>query len=109
MLPSQKRVETEPARGVRMGKAENGRKRARTILSTVVRDMGRVALLGACIAGANAQTQQATLTDEGIIERVTVTGSRVRNAAAEASSPVVTIGAEAFALSGAPSPDGLLN
>ena len=33
----------------------------------------------------------------------------MRNAAAEASSPVVTIGAEAFALSGAPSPDGLLN
>jgi iron complex outermembrane recepter protein len=38
-----------------------------------------------------------------------VTGSRVHNIAAEASSPVVTIDSDALALSGAPSPEGFLN
>ena len=70
--------------------------------------LGGASLLAASISGALAQEQPRPSTDENAIERVVVTGSRV-HASAEASSPVVTIDDDALALSGAPSPEGLLN
>jgi len=70
--------------------------------------LGGASLLAASISGALAQEQARPSTDENTIERVVVTGSRV-HVSADASSPVVTLDDDALALSGTPSPEGLLN
>lgn len=75
----------------------------------ILHGLGGASLLAASISGALAQEQPRPGTNEDAIERVVVTGSRVHNISAEASSPVVTVDADALALSGAPSPEGLLN
>jgi iron complex outermembrane recepter protein len=76
---------------------------------TILQGFGGASLVAASISGALAQEEPRPSDDTDAIERVIVTGSRVRNIAAEASSPIVTLDADALALSGAPSPEGLLN
>ena len=74
--------------------------------------MGANATLGAGLAYAQAQTDDATADQDdkaARLEAVQVTGSRIQNQAITATSPVVEIQAEAFQFAGATRVDDLVN